>query len=495
MNLILPKNKEGKKKTRIVWRGFIIRIFVLVLIVVIGYFGFLIYKINQLQKSIVVLSESGQSNSSLISTAKSWLESDKVELKGASNDRVNILLLGMGGEGHKGKYLTDTIMLVSINPQNYQTAMLSIPRDLYVEIPDSKVHTKINAIYTYELKNQASTSAKGFSSIKKAVENVTGQEVHYYVALDFDGFKEIIDELGGVDVEVEHDIYDSRYPGPNYSYETFEISKGFHHLDAETALKYARVRHTQGGDFGRAARQQQVLAAAKKKAFSLGTLMNPQKINSLVDILGQHLKTDIAFSEIPGFIHLAKSINIYQTTNKVLDAWSADSLLASSHVELGGVWAYVLLPRAKNYSQIYALAENIFQLDQLERKRKEIEKEQAQVLIIPQNYSDYHRISSSFRKLGYETTIKTDLMASPCLGKDEIYSYSKPAKLFTLDDLADKLDTQVTYLESDFDYDIAVCISDKTADQFGKHNQKQEEEKYIEQSIISEDGKVLIDNP
>ncbi|MEA1926265.1 MAG: LCP family protein [Patescibacteria group bacterium] len=478
------------------------RIFVLFTVVVFGYCGYFGYKIHKLQSEIVELAPIGEQNKDdqeakgFMTVAKSIIKHERIELRGEKDGRVNILLLGMGGEGHKGKYLTDTIMLVSISPKTYQSAMLSIPRDLYVKIPNSTgIHTKINAVYAYEARNKQSSAGESFASIKKAVRDVTGQDVHYFVALNFDGFKKIIDELGGIDIEVENDIHDSRFPGPNYSYETFKISKGFHHLDAETALKYARVRHTKGGDFGRAKRQQQVIAATKRKAFSLKTIANPTKITGIIDLLSENLKTDIQLSEIPSFLHYARNINIYQTTTIVLDAWSPDSLLGSTHVEMGGIQAYVLMPRAKNFSQIYELSENIFDLKKIEQKKVLVENEDASIAVIPANMRDQQKIRDIFKKFGHKITIERFLDNVNCdPQKNVATSFTSKPKLFTLNDLAVKLEADVAYKSGENEnYDIAICLSKDTVHHFEKQYQNKEEidEKLMEEADISEDGKVL----
>lgn len=500
---IEPSQEPKRRKAKIVWKGFLIRLAIIFVVGFFSYIGFLGYKIHNLQSKILVMAptqdQAGDPQvKGVIDTAKSLFSDDLSILRGASDGRINILLLGMGGEGHKGKYLTDTIMLVSVNPHTYESAMLSIPRDLYVEIADSNIFTKINAIYAYGKKNKQASESEAISSLKTTIKNVTGQDVHYFVALDFEGFKQVIQQVGKIGVQVEHDIYDSRYPGPNYSYETFQIDKGFHELDAETALKYARVRHTKGGDFGRAARQQQVLAATKRKAFSLGTLANPSKISSIMDTLGDHLKTDIQLAEVPAFINLANRINIHETTTKVLDAWSKDSLLGSTHIELGGVWAYALLPRARNYSQIYELSENILELEKIERKRESIEQEDAQIAVVPQNYHSPAKISSIMKKNGYDATLLSVEKHSQCSSGDAILSFAGKPKLFTLDDLADKLDMKVEYATADNEdaakYDIMLCLSDEVIDYFEKQDQAQDKEKaeQDDQNILDEEGNVLI---
>jgi LCP family protein required for cell wall assembly len=501
----IVNNKKTGKKVRIVWKGFFLRLFFLLLLAVFslgGYFGYRFYdlerkvfqevKINQ--ESISVAGES-----TFIEAAKNLITEEKVTLRGEERKRINVLLLGMGGEGHKGENLTDTIMLVSINPETYQAAFLSIPRDLYVNIPQTKIYTKINAVYAYEIQNEDKSAAYSLAKLKTTVKNVTGQEVDYYIALDFEGFKKVIDELGGIDIEVEKDILDNRYPGPNYSFETFYLEKGFHHLDGETALKYSRVRHVEGGDFGRARRQQQVLAAVKKKAFSLDNFTDLSRLNNLIDILGEHLKTDIHFNEISTFLKLTENINIYQSTNKVLDAWSEDSLLTSSHILLGGAMAYVLIPRARDYSQVHYLAENIFDLAAIERKNEEIKKEKAKIFVFSDDYPYLYNITKIFERWGYQAGIKQDKeLLEKCRTDSVIFNNGKEAKIFTLDDLSGKLNAKI--VEESYsvykDADILVCLSEEDSEYLAGqiYNQEDEQDSLKEKSVVDEKGNILFNN-
>lgn len=490
------KEKNNDKKTKIAWKGFFARIIILVFAIAVVWSSFFVYKIYQLEKQ-VVQENSGEVKSTFVETAKNIVTFQRKPLKGEERDRINVLLLGIGGEGHSGKNLTDTIILASINPKTLQTSLLSIPRDLYVEIPDSHIRTKINAVYTYSLRSNDKNPNEAVDSLKKIVEEITGQPVDYYITLDFEGFKKIVDDLGGVDVEVENDIIDTRYPGPNFSYQTFEIKKGWHHLDGETALKYSRVRHTKGGDFGRASRQQQVLASAKKKALSLEFFANPLKLNNLLNDLGEHLKTDIHFNEIPSFLELTKNVNVYQTTNKVLDAWSENSLLASSHVQLGGAMAYVLIPRIKNYSQIQELAENIFDLKNIQRKKEAIEKEEASILVLTSDYQDFSKVKNIFNKLGYEkikVKKEADLKINN-LKQTRIFSNGSQEKIFTLNDLVGKLEGEVVYeKKADLEEDIVIYLAPETINYFFSQNQKKEDEdeKLKERSIVDKEGNVLL---
>src|SRR6185369_16536807 len=134
---------------------------------------------------------------------------DVTKLKGEGDGRVNILVLGIGGAGHEAPNLSDTMMVISFDPKTKDAAMLSIPRDLYVKIPATS-HTgvqygKINAANVYG----------GPELAARVVSNVIGVPIHYYVLIDFSGFRQAIDAVGGVDINVPTAIYDPDYPCDN----------------------------------------------------------------------------------------------------------------------------------------------------------------------------------------------------------------------------------------------------------------------------------------
>jgi polyisoprenyl-teichoic acid--peptidoglycan teichoic acid transferase len=365
-------------------------------------------------------------------------------LRGENEERINILLLGLAGENYPGENLTDSIIIASVNPKTYQTAMLSVPRDLYVRIPDTSSYTKINALYARGHDRNGKTT-EGIEDLKSALSEMTGMPIHYYVALDFDGFKKVIDELKGVKIQVPKDLHDERYPGPNFSYQTFDIKEGLQDLDGETALKYARTRHNEEGDFGRAYRQQQILEATRQKAFSLETLVNVSAVNNILNILGDHLRTDVPLNEMESFLALIKKIDTHTTINKVMDAGKPDSIMAVSHVALGRVRAFILIPRTGNYDEIRDLAKNIFDLELLERKKEEVKKENAVVAIINESGTANFegKIANLLEKIGFET--KTAISSSNKAGKTDktvIFDVSK-TKPFSLEDISKKLGAQV----------------------------------------------------
>ena len=299
-------------------------------------------------------------------------------LKKTGEGRINILLLGRAGESYPGKNLTDTIILASIDTEKHKVGLISLPRDLYITLDDERVSAKINSLYQYGLNQNRSTDI-----IKKAASEITGEPIHYTLILDFDGFEKIIDTFGGINVEVMRDIYDERYPGKNYSYETFELKKGWQTLDGKTALKYVRERHDDPeGDFGRAKRQQQVISALKEKAFSNSFLYNFDTILTLMDILGESVKTDATLAEMESFFALSKRVDTQNIETLVIDAWKKESLLRVSHIPLGGVSAFILVPRSGNWQETKEASQSIFSRELLQKRQEELQKEQASLTII-----------------------------------------------------------------------------------------------------------------
>lgn len=222
-------------------------------------------------------------------------------------EKLNILLTGVGGAGHDGTDLTDTIILASVNRRSGTVSMLSIPRDLYVEIPAGRTTSrgKINEVYFRALKN--STPEEAMRALEEKVTEITGEPIDRYLNIDFAGFRKFVDVLGGIEVDVPEDIVDYEYPDNNWGYQTFRIKKGFQQLDGSTALKYVRSRHSTS-DFDRSARQQLVLKAIKDKLFSLDALTSPSKLSSLYSAVTSHIKTDVSFDEILELAVFAKNL-------------------------------------------------------------------------------------------------------------------------------------------------------------------------------------------
>ncbi|NLE43450.1 MAG: LCP family protein [Chloroflexi bacterium] len=208
---------------------------------------------------------------------------------------VNVLLLGIDRRGETaGTNNTDTLMLVQIDPAARRVAVLSIPRDLYVGIPGHGTG-RINSAYALGMNNGGS----GLVLARETVSDTLGLPVHHTMLVDFRAYVAIVDAIGGVDVEVPYDIYDPTYPDQGTGYDPFYISAGEHHLDGETALKYARTRATLSGDFGRTARQRQLVLAIRDRVLRLDMIpglvtQSPQLWTQLRD----SFETDLTLSEI-----------------------------------------------------------------------------------------------------------------------------------------------------------------------------------------------------
>jgi len=286
--------------------------------------------------------------------------SDKT-LQGESDDRINVLLLGMGGEGHDGAYLTDTMIVASFQPSTKKVALISIPRDMVAPVSNWR---KINSVNAYAEKAEAGSGGKVTS---EAIGELLEIPIHYYIRVDFSGFSKIIDEMGGIEVNVENTFDDYTYPAegqednPNYyaRYEHLHFDAGKQTMNGATALKYARSRHSlgaEGSDFARAKRQQIVLEAMKDKMLSSSTLLNPVVITKLVNDFSKNLSTNLSAWEIVRFWNLFKDVDRSQIINQVLSD-APGNFLVSGKGEDG---AYILTPRTGNFSSIIAMVRNIF---------------------------------------------------------------------------------------------------------------------------------------
>lgn len=358
----------------------------------------------------------------------------RATLRGEESGRVDVLLLGRAGESYPGRELTDTVMIASLDLDRRQAAFLSLPRDLFVPIPDTSFSTKLNSLYQYGL-----TRDEGAETVRRAVENITGLDIPYYVTVDFDGFEKIIDEIGGVTVFSERDIYDERYPGKNYSYETFELPEGWHTLDGATALKYARERHSDPeGDFGRAKRQQQILKAFQEKVFSARTLFDAPGIGRMLDTLGESVRTDLSVPEILAFADIVRTTDVRNASTVVVDAWKRESLLRVSHIDIGGVRAFILVPRTGNWNEVRDLAENVFELDAIRKRRERISEEATDILVLAR--PEAAATAKRFRETLLDSvpaesvTILTD-DSVPDHPSSAVIETGSGRKLYTLDEL------------------------------------------------------------
>ncbi|HUS94545.1 MAG TPA: LCP family protein [Patescibacteria group bacterium] len=227
--------------------------------------------------------------------------------KWSGHDRVTILVLGIDQRCEEdGPTRTDTMMLLTMDPVGLSAAALSLPRDLWVEIPGFGVD-KINQahflgeVYEYP--------GGGPALAVETVEATLGVDIDYYATVNFDAFVKLVDEIEGIEVEVTEDIDDNTYPDNCYGYDPFYINAGVHQLNGQSALKYARTRATFGGDVDRAMRQQQVVMAVRDKILRID--MIPQLLTrapELWRIFQDNVETDMRLNEVIELALLAQDI-------------------------------------------------------------------------------------------------------------------------------------------------------------------------------------------
>ncbi len=280
------------------------------------------------------------------------------QLTGEADDRINVLVTGIGGAGHDGPYLTDTILLASYQPSTNTAALLSIPRDLLV--PDGAGGRKINSIGTAE---ELQSAGAGAPTLAREVEKLFGISIPYYLRIDFSGFEELVDRIGGVDVVVDRTFEDKHYPilghedspNPQERYEAVSFVKGPQHFDGATALKFARSRYgnnDEGSDFSRMRRQQKVIAALKEKLMQ-PSLFRPRTIASLALLVQHHVTTNIDLTEI---FRLQEILN---SSPRIL-AESLDPSTGILHEARGIDGAYLLIPKGNNYTLLKTVAADLF---------------------------------------------------------------------------------------------------------------------------------------
>ena len=284
--------------------------------------------------------------------ARLMVGKDKI-LKGELLDRTNVLILGMGGAQHEGPYLTDTIILASIKPSTKQIGLLSIPRDLYVPIPNygwRKINSA-NALGVAESKD-------GGLLTSKVVSNVFDLPIHYWARVDFNLFKEMIDELGGVEIEVEQGFVDNQFPGVNFSYRVVSFEKGLQTMDGERALQFARSRHgtnREDSDFARAKRQQKILYAIKEKFEKEDIISQPRKIWGFYNALKDNLSTNLDLSQSIRLAKLIAEVDYEDIVTKVIETEPNGPL--KSEITLQG--AFVLKTKEGNFKKLAKIAENL----------------------------------------------------------------------------------------------------------------------------------------
>lgn len=315
-------------------------------------------------------------------SALSLVKNPEGNLK-SDNGRTNFLLLGIdkrenipytykigNGQTAKNGFLSDTIMVVSIDQNTKQMAMISIPRDTWVKLPSWSGHSsafaKVNAAYSYG--ESEGYPGGGMALAREVVSDSLGINIHYTARIDFAGFKKAIDTLGGVEVTVDRAFDDYNYPAGNTTgYKHVHFNAGKQHMDGNKALEFVRSRqgtNGEGSDFARAKRQQKVLVAAREKALSVYTIFDPFKINNLFSNFGEALATDVDLAALPKLYKFGKEVNVNEIKTLVLD--TTNYMSHPPNGDYGG--AYVLIPKGGSWAKVQEAVKNIFNSTTTETK-------------------------------------------------------------------------------------------------------------------------------
>lgn len=250
--------------------------------------------------------------------------------------RITVLLLGVDQRPDDPSPLrTDTMIVLTVQPETNRAGMISLPRDLFVPIPGFDYSGKINTAFTVGEINKY--PGGGGALAKKTVSEFLGYPIDYTVTVNFDGFVEAIDAIGGIDVVVPKTIHDEEYPTIDYGYQTFHIDAGLQHLDGESALKYVRTRKSPGDDdFQRSQRQQQVLMATKNKLIE-DKLLTPVRLLELFRVVSQSVKHDIPANQLPNLLAVASRMQLDQIEQLVLDTRFAQ-------IDANSKFGWILVP-------------------------------------------------------------------------------------------------------------------------------------------------------
>jgi len=352
INLIqgtIEEKRTPKKKRTFLQKSVRFLLFILIAYFIISFF---------LSSKIIFSQETlGAAISKLpvISQLRSILGTNDI-LPGKDENRVNALIMGIGGTGHDGALLTDTMMLASVDLLTNNASLISIPRDLLVKIPDNGWQ-RINHASAYGDLNNYPGGGSALSA--KTVEDTFGAPIDYYLRIDFSGFTSMIDDLGGIDVSVDQSFIDNQYPTEDYKVTTISFNQGVEQMDGQRALQFARSRHGdngEGSDFARAKRQQKILFAVKDKILNWKTLANPNRAYNIYNNIEKNVQTNIKPSQLPELMNLVKAVDFETIKHYVIDD-SPGGLLKSIITDDG---AQVLVPKSGDSNELKDFVKNIF---------------------------------------------------------------------------------------------------------------------------------------
>jgi LCP family protein required for cell wall assembly len=321
-----PRRSRYDLVPKWVTRKRVITAIVLAVVIVVGQFG--------VRLALALANASHDNPLSAVMNALSGGNGSSIDRAAKNMQRINIMIYGYGGDGHDGAYLSDSIMMVSIQPQPNgppQVAEISIPRDWYVpiELGGGKLdYDRINQAYADGMQGSGpvdkSARNAGASVADPTTQHLLGINIDHFAGIDFQAFKAAVDAVGGVNVNVPTTFTDTQYPHGecdqgDCAYMTVHFNAGMQHMDGATALEFARSRHGdngEGSDFARSRRQQLILAALKQRAEGIGGIGN---LPGLISSLGDNVLTDLSIGDMEALYGLVKNVNTKNVEHVSID--------------------------------------------------------------------------------------------------------------------------------------------------------------------------------
>lgn len=246
-------------------------------------------------------------------------------------DSITFLVLGVDERPGDDERNADSILLARLDLNTRTLNAVSIPRDLQVEIPGYGLG-KINGAYNLGLDGDMDNRIGGVSLMRDTIELNFDVVIDEYVLVNFEGFTEIVDALGGIDIDVPEAIHDPEYPTEDYGVTTFEVEAGPQRMDGETALKYARTR-SQDSDDARRERQMLVIMAMFEQGKDIGNL---PRIVDIINAVGDSVQTGIDFR---GQVSLARAA--LDMDEEDIQMWKVAPPLVEPGTSADGAWIYV----------------------------------------------------------------------------------------------------------------------------------------------------------
>lgn len=271
---------------------------------------------------------------------------------------MRVLVLGIGGAGHDGSLLTDSIMLATVDLDSKKVGIVSIPRDMAYPRGNGTFE-KINAVHAWEEQDHP---GEGAIRTARKFSDFLGVNIDHVVRIDFRGFAAFIDAIGGINIDVERSFTDNEYPTSDEKWQTVSFKKGPQVMDGKTALIYVRSRHGsngEGGDFARARRQQLVMLAVRQKLLSLNTLGDPGKLAKLYQAVTNHLQSDLSPWDAIKLAPLVQDFSTEKLTSHVLTD-AEDGELVAANVNGN----FLLFPRGNDWTRIKSLVKDPFASDE-----------------------------------------------------------------------------------------------------------------------------------